>query len=258
MLYEVKDLSFSYNGKRNILNKLNLSINDGDLICVLGKNGVGKTTLFNCLLGILNNYQGQILLNSKELKSLQETDIAKLVGYVPQSSSVNFAYTVLDYVLMGLASQIGLFSKPNNTHIQKALDALKSMGILDYKDRLYTELSGGEKQQVTIARAIVGQPKILFFDEPTAHLDYVNQTKVLKVIRDLSLKGYAIVFSSHDPNQALMFDCEAVLFDSQGCIEKGRANDLITEENLKKVYGSDLVITYVEELQRKICSYKSI
>ena len=258
MLYEVKDLSFSYNRKQNVLNNLNLSINEGDLVCVLGKNGAGKTTLFNCLLGILNSYQGQIFLNSKDIKTLKEADIAKLVGYVPQSSNTSFAYTVLDYVLMGLASQIDLFSKPDNTHIQKALKTLDFMGILDYKDRLYMELSGGEKQQVTIARAIVGDPKILFFDEPTAHLDYANQTKVLSIIKNLSQKGYAIIFSSHDPNQALMFDCDVVLFDSQGHIEKGKANDLITEEKLKKVYGSDLVITYVKELKRKICSYKTI
>lgn len=258
MLYKIKDLSFSYNKKNKVLDNINLEIHEGELLCVLGKNGSGKTTLFNCLLGLLNNYEGQILLNDKDIKQLKEKDIAKIVGYVPQSSETCFGYTVLDYVLMGLASQIGLFSKPNKTHIDKAINALKIMGIEDYKDKYFNELSGGEKQQVTIARAIVSNPKILFFDEPTSHLDYANQIKVLRMIKDLSKQGYAIVFSSHDPNHALIFDEDVVLFDGEGHIEKGKTNELISEEKLSKIYGSDIKIKYVKEFNRKICSYQSI
>lgn len=258
MLYEIKNLCFSYNEKQKILNDINLTINEGELLCVLGRNGVGKTTLFNCMLGILKNYQGQILLNGKELHNLKEKDIASIASYVPQNSTVDFSYTVLDYVVMGLASQIPLFSKPNKSHIKKALDALDSLGILEYKDRLYTELSGGEKQQVTIARAIVNNPKIIFFDEPTAHLDYANQIKVLRMIKEFSQKGYTVVFSSHDPNQALWFNTNVIMFDQEGKIEKGKVEDILTEQKLKNIYGSDVKIMYVEELKRKICTYKTI
>lgn len=258
MTYKIENLSFSYNKKTNVLNDISFDINVGELICVLGKNGSGKTTLFNCLLGIFNDYTGHIYLENKELKKLKEKEIAKIVGYVSQNPSTCFSYTVLDYVLMGLASSISIFSRPNKTHIQKALNALETMKMLEYKDRQFNELSGGEKQQVTIARAIVSDPKILFFDEPTAHLDYANQIKVLRMIKDLSNKGYSIVFSSHDPNHALMFDCNVVLFDGLGKIEKDEASKLITEEKLNKVYGSELKIVYSKELKRNICTYTQI
>lgn len=258
MTYKVENLSFSYNKKINVLNDISFNIGDGELICVLGKNGSGKTTLFNCLLGIFNDYDGHIYLNDKEIKKLKEKDIAKIVSYVPQNSSTCFGYTVLDYVLMGLASSISMFSRPNKSHIQKALDALKTMNMLDYKDRLFMELSGGEKQQITIARALVSDPKILFFDEPTAHLDYANQIKVLKIIKDLSNKGYGVVFSSHDPNHALMFDCNVILFNGQGKIKKGKTKELVTEEKLNEVYDSDLKIIYSDELKRNICTYSTI
>ena len=258
MTYKIENLSFSYNKKTNVLNDISFDINVGELICVLGKNGSGKTTLFNCLLGIFNDYTGHIYLENKELKKLKEKEIAKIVGYVPQNPSTCFGYTVLDYVLMGLASSISIFSRPNKTHIQKVLNALETMKMLEYKDRQFNELSGGEKQQVTIARAIVSDPKILFFDEPTAHLDYANQIKVLRMIKDLSNKGYSIVFSSHDPNHALMFDCNVVLFDGLGKIEKDEASKLITEEKLNKVYGSELKIVYSKELKRNICTYTHI
>lgn len=258
MIYRIENLSFSYDKKTNILNDISLDIKDGELICVLGKNGSGKTTLFNCLLGLFDDYKGYIYLENKEIKKLKERDIARIVGYVPQNSSTCFGYTVLDYVLMGLASSISMFSKPNKAHIQKALDALQTMKMLDYKDRLFMELSGGEKQQVTIARAIVSNPKILFFDEPTAHLDYANQIKVLKMIKELANKGYSVVFSSHDPNHALMFDCNVVLFSGLGKIQKDKASKLITENKLNKIYGSDLKIIYSKELKRNICTYSTI
>lgn len=258
MLYKIKNLNFSYNQKQTILKDINLDICEGELLCVLGRNGSGKTTFFNCLLGVLDNYSGEIYLQGKELKKLKEKEIAKSVAYVPQNTNVCFGYTVLDYVLMGLASQIGLFEKPNKTHIQKALKALETMQILEYKDRQYMELSGGERQQVSIARAIVAEPKIIFFDEPTAHLDYANQIKVLRMIKELSSKGYGIVFSSHDPNHGLILDCKVALFDGCGNIEKGNCQDLINEEKLNRIYNSDLKITYVKELNRNICSYKTI
>ena len=169
-----------------------------------------------------------------------------------------FGYTVLDYVLMGLANEIGIFSKPNDKHVQKALKALESLDLLEYKDRLFMELSGGERQQVTIARAIVSSPKILIFDEPTSHLDYGNQVKVLKMIKELSSRGYAIAFSSHDPNQALMFNCEVALFNGNGHIEKANVKDLLTEEKLSSIYGSSVKLVYAKDLKRSICTFETI
>lgn len=258
MLYDIKNLCFSYRENKQILDNISLEINEGELLCVLGKNGSGKTTFFNCMLGLLKNYQGNIYLNNADIKGLNERSIAKLVSYVPQNPNSIFGYTVLDYVLMGLASNIGIFSKPSKNDYQKALDALKQMDILDYSERMFNELSGGEKQQVTIARAIVSDPKIIFFDEPTAHLDYVNQIKVLKMIKELSNKGFAVVFSTHDPNHALILNSNVALFDGKGHIEKGTCEKLITEKKLNKIYDSNIKITYVDKVKRKVCTYKTV
>lgn len=258
MLYEIKNFSFSYDGKHNILKNVSLEIDKGEILCVLGRNGSGKTTFFNCLLGLNKNYQGSIRLHNKELKELKEKEIAKICSYVPQNANTSFAYTVTDYVVMGLAYEIGLFSKPDKSHYDKALQALKTMDLLAYKDRLYMELSGGEKQQATIARAIVGNPEVIFFDEPTAHLDYGNQVKVLRMIKNLSDKGYGVVISSHDPNHAIALGKNVALFDGKGYVEKGKMDDLLKEEKLKKIYDFDMKIRYIDEFKHYICTYENI
>lgn len=258
MIYEVKNLNFSYNKKNSVLNDINLQFNEGELLCVLGKNGSGKSTLFKCLLGLLKQYDGEILLNNKEIKRLKEKDIAQIVGYVPQNNESTFDFTVYEYVLMGLASNVSMFSHPSIEDEKKVITVLKEMDLIDLSKRKFNELSGGEKQQVSIARAIVKQPKVILFDEPTAHLDYSNQIKVLKKIKELSNKGYAIAITTHDPNHAILLDGKVALFDENGHIKQGARKELITEDNLKIIYGTDLKIRYLEEFKRDVCIYPAL
>ena len=256
MIYEVKKLSFSYDNSKTVLKNINLELNQGELLCVLGKNGSGKTTLFKCLLGILNADSGEIILNNRNIKDLKEKEIAKNVGYVSQNNESTFAFTVYEYVMMGLASSIGIFSKPSTKQEEMVINILKEMNLLEFKDRLFNELSGGERQQVAIARALVLKPDVILFDEPTAHLDYGNQIKVLRMIKELSKKGYAIMITTHDPNHAIMLDGSVALLDNNGHLVKGSAEELISEDNLKKIYGTDLKIKYIEEFKRKVCIYQ--
>lgn len=256
MIYEIKDLVFSYNKQKTILNNINLEINQGELLCVLGKNGSGKSTLFKCLLGLLKTDSGEILLDNKNLKDIKEKDIAKLVGYVSQNNDSTFGFTVYEYVLMGLASNIGMFSHPGKDEELAVDKILNEMNLYQFKDRKFNELSGGERQQVAIARAIVSQPKIILFDEPTAHLDYSNQIKILRMIKDLSNKGYAIVITTHDPNHAIMLNGKVALLNNDGQIIKGSVEELITENMLKDIYGTDLKIRYIEEFKRNVCIYQ--
>lgn len=258
MIYEVKNLNFSYNKKNSVLNDINLQFNEGELLCVLGKNGSGKSTLFKCLLGLLKQYDGEILLNNKEIKGLKEKDIAQIVGYVPQNNESTFDFTVYEYVLMGLASNVSMFSHPSIEDEKKVLTVLKEMDLINLSQRKFNELSGGEKQQVSIARAIVKQPKVILFDEPTAHLDYSNQIKVLKKIKELSNKEYAIAITTHDPNHAILLDGKVALFDENGHIKQGARKELITEDNLKIIYGTDLKIRYLEEFKRDVCIYPAL
>lgn len=256
MIYEVENLRFSYNKNNLVLNEINLQLNEGELLCVLGKNGSGKSTLFKCLLGLLKKDGGSIKLCEKEIDEIKERDIAKLVGYVSQNNESTFDFTVFEYVLMGRASNVGLFSHPTKDDEKRVLEVLEQMNIVELKDRHFNELSGGEKQQVSIARALVSSPKVLLFDEPTAHLDYSNQIKVLRMIKDLSNKGYAIIITTHDPNHAIMLDGKVALFNLNGSIKTGTVDELIKEDILMDVYGTDLKIRYIEEFKRKVCIYQ--
>lgn len=255
MIFEINNLSFSYNTKKEILKNIDLEINDGDLITFLGKNGSGKTTLFNLLLGLNKKYDGTIKLNNKDLKNLKEKDIASICGFVPQTHTPTFGFTVLDFILLGLANKISIFSSPSKKDKECAIKLMKELDIYELKDRDYSELSGGEMQQVTIARALISQPKLIIFDEPTSHLDFANTIKILKTIKELNKKGYTILMSTHDPNQPLLLNSKVVLFNNQGNLLKGTADEIITEKNLKETFNCDISIRYNKEFKCKQCIY---
>lgn len=258
MIYQTDNLKFSYDGKIKVLNGINLSLDEGELLCVLGRNGSGKSTFFACLLGLLKPMEGSIILDGKKLSDLKEREIASIVSFVPQNNNPAFGFTAFEYVLMGCAAKLGLFSRPGKEEERMAEEALELLGIADLKERVVTELSGGERQQLAIARAVASKPRVILFDEPTAHLDYSNQIKVLKMIKALSKEGYAVVVTTHDPNHAIMLDGMVALFDGKGNAKSGRAEELVTEENLCRIYGSELKIRYMEEFRRNVCVYPSI
>lgn len=257
MIYETKNLTFSY-GKDPLLCDVNLTLSEGELVTVLGRNGAGKSTLFSCITGLLKPQGGEILLEGKNINSLNERQIASVVSFVPQNHVPSFGFSVFDFVLMGTASKVGLFSHPGKDEEASALAALERLGISNFADRSYMELSGGERQQVCIARAIAAKPKVILFDEPTAHLDYTNQIKVLRIIKELASDGYSMAVTTHDPNHAILLDGNVYLFDGNGHVTSGSSNKLITEEKLKSIYGGELKIRYLEEFGRNVCLYPSL
>jgi len=259
MLYSIKDLHFAYgSNKPKVLNGINLSIEEGQILTVLGRNGAGKSTLFSCMLGMKKPQQGSIYIQEKPIHTMTEREIASIVGFVPQSHNPTFSYTVEEFVLMGCAAKIGLFSTPGQEEKKKTAQALEKMGISHLAKRPYTELSGGERQQVTIARAIVGEPKIILFDEPTAHLDVVNQVKVLRIVKKLVEDGYAVAMSTHDPNHALLLGGYTAILSSEGTLSYGKTEDVVTQETLEKVYGSDICIQPWSEIGRTVCVFPSL
>lgn len=257
MIYEISDLGFSY-GKHRVLNDVSLTLEERELLCVLGKNGSGKSTLFYCLLGLKNTYDGSIRLLGTDLKRLKEREIASVIGYVPQNCNSAFDFTVFEYVLMGCAAHVQLFSYPSKQDKDAAMNALETMDILNLKDRSITELSGGERQQAAIARALAASPQAILFDEPTAHLDYCNQIKVLKIIKRLHKSGYTVCMTTHDPNHALLLDGNVALIDDEGHVQKGNADDMVSEGRLGKLFGQNMNIIYVDELKRKVCLYPNL
>ena len=132
------------------------------------------------------------------------------------------------------------------------------MGITHLAERLYTELSGGERQQVIIARAIVGEPKIILFDEPTAHLDFANQVKVLRIVKKLSEDGFAVAMTTHDPNHALLLGGSTAILGGDGKILWGETRSIVTQENLEKVYGPDICLQPWPEIGRTVCVFPSL
>lgn len=258
MIYKINNLSFSYPKSKQVLKNISFSVETNKSYTILGKNGVGKTTLLKCLLKELSDYQGEILLNDVNIKSLKEKELARIVSYVPQISECTFDYTVFEYVLMGTACNISLFSSPSKKENELTLNALRKLNVSHLKDRKYSELSGGEKQKVTIARAIVNNPKIILFDEPCSHLDYKGQIEVLKIINELVDINYAVILTTHDPNHALILNNNVVLFKDDGTIEIGEASKIVNEDRLKEVYGQDIKVRYLEEFKRNIIVYPSL
>ena len=254
MIYEVNDLTFSYpSTQRKVLDSISLSLHKGEILCILGPNGAGKTTLLNCMAGLLKPQSGSIRLCGRQLSDMKEKEIAALVGFVPQLHTPSFDYRVLDFVLMGRAPKTGKFSRPSAADEALCMDVLRSMGIDHLAEKSYLNLSGGERQQLLIARAIVQEPEVILFDEPTAHLDFGNQQRVLQRVRQMAKDGFSVVITTHNPDHALLLGDQAVIVTRDGKVLQGTSEEILTEEMLKDVYGIDLKLTYIEELGRKAC-----
>lgn len=236
MSLHIQNLTFAY-CTRGVLNDVSFSANDGEALFVLGANGVGKTTLFRCILGLQRRYGGQIQIDGEDARSISPRALAKRVAYIPQNHGAAFAYSVLDMVLMGTSHAVSAFSVPREKELAAAQEALALLGIEGLADKMFSHLSGGEQQLVLIARALAQKADTLLFDEPTANLDYGNQARVLLTIRQLTDSGRAVVLSTHNPQQALTYG-DRVLALSNGCVAAfGRPCEVLTEKLLFDLYG---------------------
>ena len=178
-MLEVEHLRFSY-GKREVLRGVELRVEPGELVFVLGANGAGKTTLFRCILGLLPGYQGRIRVDGGDVSTLTPRALAQKIAYIPQTSHMIFPYTALELVLMGTNHRLGLFSAPGRRERAIAMEALEALGIADYAHRSFAELSGGEQQRAALARVLLTQPEVLLLDEPTSNLDSLNEAVILR------------------------------------------------------------------------------
>ena len=173
-------------GKKIILENLNIEFDLKDSVCLLGPNGIGKTTIFKTLLGHIPVIKGQLLIDDKPIDKYSPKELSRIIAYVPQAKDYSYQFTVFDVVLMGRASFIPKFSSPRAEDVECVEEALKSLDILHMKDKVYSELSGGEQQIVLVARALVQKAKLIIMDEPASNLDFSNQEKLLRCITGLS------------------------------------------------------------------------
>ena len=254
MIYEVKDLTFRYpGGERNVLDAASLELEKGQILCILGPNGAGKTTLLSCMAGLLKPDSGSIRLCGTDISTMSEREIATRVAFVPQLHTPAFDYRAVDFVLMGRAPKTGIFGRPSAEEEEMCRAVLREMKLEHIADRSYMDISGGERQQLLIARAIVQEPEVVLFDEPTAHLDYGNQHRVLERVRKMADDGYSVVITTHNPDHALLLGDRAAIVSRDGRVIQGDSSDILTEEILKDVYGIDLKIRCIEEIGRTAC-----
>jgi iron complex transport system ATP-binding protein len=247
MSLEISHLSFAYSRRtRLVLDDVSFSVKKGDLLAVLGPNGVGKSTMFRCILGFLRNYKGSIRLNGQGIRTLDHKEIAKHIAYIPQSTYPVFNYTVLDVILMGTTNQLNLLSVPGQKQIDEAYAAMDNLGITHLRNAGYGEISGGERQLALIARALVQKARILIMDEPTANLDYGNQFRVMCRISGLAQEGYIIILSTHNPDHAFLYANRTLMIYGGKVIADGTPEDVLDAKLIRDVYGMDV---HIEECQ---------
>ncbi|WP_321531480.1 ABC transporter ATP-binding protein [uncultured Desulfuromonas sp.] len=235
-MLEIKSLCCGYKTK-TVLKDISFTLGKGELLCLLGPNGVGKTTLFKTILGLLPAQGGEILLDNQNVATWSRRRFAARVGYVPQAHTPPFPFRVLDVVATGRTAHIGLFSSPTSKDFAIAEEALSTLGIHHLREHTYTEISGGERQLVLIARALTQQTDLLIMDEPTSNLDYGNQIKVLDHIRRISREtDISIILTTHYPNHALLYASKALILDRHSTVCVGRPHEVITEQYLHEAY----------------------
>jgi len=240
-LLKIENLSFSY-GNTRILTDISIDVEKGEMLSVLGANGVGKSTLFRCILGLERGYKGSIVFGESSISQISARDLAKKIAFVPQSHSPTFNYSVFDMVLMGTTSQFGTLSMPSQKQTEVVDEALARVGIPHLRNRGYMKISGGERQLALIARALAQKASIIIMDEPTANLDYGNGLRVLRQIKELTRDGITVIQSTHTPDHAFLFADRVVTIVDGKVSSVGTPNDVLTPDEIYALYKLDVKI----------------
>ncbi|MCX8028144.1 MAG: ABC transporter ATP-binding protein [Thermodesulfovibrionales bacterium] len=242
---EIQNLSFSYK-HGEILKNISANFKTGVFTGILGKNGSGKTTLLKIIAGLLPYNRGKIKVNGIDIKGFKDTERAKIIGYLPQSHHPTFAFKVIDVVLTGRFSYV--FTVPKNKDIERAEEAMDIVGIGHLKERIYTELSGGERQMVMMARLLCQGPEIMLLDEPLTHLDLPNQVKMWDIINRLIKRNHTVIAVLHDITTALRYAKHLVFMkDGRVVHMSDRATDDSIVEKLKEVFDIDISIVQTQK-----------
>lgn len=242
MLLKVENLCCGYK-KAVIVENVSFNLSKGEILFLFGPNGVGKTTFFKTLLGLLKAIDGKITFGDQKMKDMNRQSLAKKMAYVPQAHQMAFAFNVIDVVVMGRIAHMGKNARPENEDYQKAWEALEILKISHLGNRRYTQISGGERQMVLIARALTQDAPILIMDEPTSNLDFGNQMKVMEHIGRLRDDNYAIVITTHSPDQVLHYGDQVMVFHKGNLTKIGNPREIMTGQLLKDIYDVDVKIS---------------
>ncbi len=235
-MLSAQNLSIGYSG-RLLAADISFTLGDGEIIAILGPNGSGKTTLFRTLLGLLPALHGAALLNDRDSAALTPDMIARLIAYVPQISASFANFSVLEVVEMARTPHLAWYSSPGAADRAIAESALAELNIGDFAEREFSELSGGERQLVMIARALASEAKILLMDEPTASLDFGNQFLILDEIAKLKSRGVSVIFTTHHPDHALRIADRTLTISRHGQVQIGSTRVVLNAASLTALYG---------------------
>ncbi len=238
-IVRVENLGFRYR-RDYVLDDVSFSAAAGEVTAVMGANGCGKTTLLKLLLGLLRPERGSIFVDNRLVNDYSPHKLARKIAYIPQAHSSPFPYSVRELVAMGREAVRGCFFRRGARDREMVEEALDRMGISGLAERIYSELSGGERQLVLIARALVQETPVIVMDEPVNGLDFGNQVRLLEIVRSLADDGLAIIKSTHFPEHALMCADHTVLIHNRKLLADGRPRDTITPANMKKIYNIDI------------------
>ena len=247
----VNDITFGYNAERNVLEHLSFSYDSPDVLCILGSNGMGKSTLLQCIIGAFRISAGSITVDGMPVADYKPRDFARKVAYIPQTHTPSFAYKVIDIVTMGRTSRIGYLANPSDDDVAFAHEQLNYLGVGHLAEKPYTDISGGERQLVMIASALTQEPELMILDEPTAHLDFGNQYRFVELVEKLRDRRMGVLMTTHFPDHALALDARTAVLSGGRIIAEGQARDVITNESMRELYGIEVNVCQVGD--RTVC-----
>lgn len=237
--FRLQQVTYSYL-RHSVIKGATIDIAQGKLTVILGRNGSGKSTLLRLCARIISGYGGSLQCLGKEVSEWKSRDFARTVGYLGQHHRPVFPFSSVDVILTGRAGYINFI--PSTKDNDAVNEVIYDLGINDLRNRIYSELSGGEQQLILLARSLVNKPSILLLDEPTNHLDFTNQARILTLAKTLVQKGVTIITALHDPNMAFLFG-DDVLFMHDQQIERDEASKPWESPLLKNIIPSFHVVS---------------
>ncbi len=236
MILSINGIEFSYNS-RKVLDDISFGVSPNEIMTILGPNGVGKTTLLKCINRIHHPKAGSILIEEEDIMKMDLQNVARRVGYVPQHCEKG-RLTAYDAILLGRRPHITW--NTSDSDLKKVDAAIKRLGMQELAMRYIDEMSGGELQKVSVARALVQEPRLMLLDEPTSSLDLKNQQEILRIIREV-VRGHSVsaVMTMHDINTALRFSDKFILL-KEGHIYAAGGHEVVTPDSIRDVYGVDV------------------